>query len=611
MSATFEHRAELLGIYRELHDQPGLFIDAAARADLQQQARRLLDEAFQIAFIGRFSVGKSMLINRLFLGSDVLTVALKPTTARLMYIKYGDQPALWLTRAGADGTIERQALAAPGAEVETIKEAIKHHTTHLGAIQDDDTGNYQLDWPDGRFFRDGVQLVDTIGTEDIDDRFVDATYSAIRQSDAVVMILNMTAPLTESEQRFIDEHLGHTGKKVFLVVNKSDARSPEEQNEVLADLRQRFTRLYQHSEISAEARIFAVSAKTGAGLDELRERLMRFVVDERLTEILRGHYSGLTQRFGVWLLTCRQRLAEHQARKDGDERQLREAREKLQELSESLARQNDQLDDVREDLGLELKDGIQELRRQCEQKLREFRQSNLSEQTIRVELATRFRDESDRLASHLQRKARNILQRRIAVLTGTDPEQIEQLDKATGSGFRLAIAATGTVASGTAIVVGGNAVVGAALAAIGTQTALWTTITGGQLAATVSTFTGALAPWALPVVAVGILVAVATQKVIAHKKTKDRESFLGQASESLRQDSTLLERELRKQLDEYVSRIWEDTEKKVDREGQALERLIGQADLSALEEQMSALRVEETRLMNLYQRLETLVTKGK
>lgn len=607
MTATFEHRAELLGIYRELHDQPGLFIDAAARADLQQQARRLLDEAFQIAFIGRFSVGKSMLINRLFLGSDVLTVALKPTTARLMYIKYGDQPALWLTRAGADGAIEREALAAPGAEVETIKEAIKHHTTHLGTIQGDDTGNYQLDWPDGRFFRDGVQLVDTIGTEDIDDRFVDATYSAIRQSDAVVMILTMTQPLTESEQRFIDEHLGRTGKKVFLVVNKADARSPEEQREVLADLRQRFSRLYKNSEISAEDRIFAVSAKTGVDLDELRERLVRFVAEERLTEILRGHYAGLAQRLGGWLLTCRQRFADYQARKEGDERQLHEARQKLCALQEDLARQNNQLDNVRDELESEIQEGVRDLRQAGEQKLREFKQINLSEQTIRAELTAFFLDWGERLASRLQRKARTVLQRRIAVMAGIDPTRIQQLDEMTGGSARLAITATGAVASGTAMLAGGAAILSAGQIAAAANIGLWSTV-GGSTVWTV--FAGALVPWALPAVAVGIAVAVATKKGIDHKKAKDHEAFLAQAHESLRQDSTALERELRKQLDDYISRVWADTEKQVNREGQALERLIEQTDLTALEEQMSALRVEESRLTGIYQRLEKLVTKG-
>lgn len=608
MSATFEHRAELLSLYRELHDQPGLFIDAAARADLQYQAQRLLSETFQIAFIGRFSVGKSMLINRLFLGSDVLTVALKPTTARLMYIQYGEQPALWLTQADADGTIQRQALAAPGSEIDVIKEAIKHHTTHLGAANNEDAGAYQLDWPDGQFFRDGVQLVDTIGTEDVDDAFVDATYSAIRQSDAVVMILTMTQTLTESEQRFITEHLGRTGKKVFLVVNKADARSPEDQDEVLVDLRERFTRLYQNSEISAEARIFAVSAKTGLGLDELRERLIRFVVEERLAEILRSHITSLQQRLSGWRLICQQRLVEHQARKDGDERQLRTARETLRDLSERLVRETNQLDDVRDELDNEIKKSICELRQRGEQKICEFRQSRLSEQTIRSELAAFFLDGGDQLALQLQSKARALLQRRIGVLAGIDPDQLQKLNKATGIGSQFAVT-TGAVASGAALLYGGAGVLTAAQIAAATPIGLWGSLVAGQGALTL--FSAALAPWALPAVAAGIVVALATKKWVDVKRAKDREAFLEQASASFRQDSTTLKCKLRKQLKGYVSQIWEDTEKKVECESQALERLIEQTDLRVIEEQMSTLCAEDQRLMGMIQRLENLAKKTR
>lgn len=604
MSATFQHRASLIDLYRELQENPGPFIDEAARVDLQQQARRLLDQAFQIAFIGRFSVGKSMLINRLFLGTDVLTVALEPTTARLMYIKYGDQPALWLVREGADGTLEREPLAVPGAGVPAIADAIKHHTTHLGAAKDEDTGAYQLDWPDGRFFQDGVQLVDTIGTEDIDDRFVDATYSAIRQSDAVVMVLNMTQPLTASEQRFIDEHLGHTGKKVFLVVNKADALSPDEQQMVLDDLRPRFTRLYQDSAISAEDRISAVSAKTGEGLDELRERLIRFVVQERLTEILRGHYTTLTRQLGGWLLTCRQRLAEYQAKKEGDERQLREARDQLRKLEDVLDRQRNQLDDVRGELESEIQEGIVDLRNAGNQKLREFRQSNLTEQTIQNELAAFFMDWSDKLARQLQRKARAELQWRISQLAGIDPTSIQQLEKATGQGSRSAMTAGGVVASSGAILSGGTAIATAVQTALSTEIAWWAV---GKTTWTV--FAGALAPWAAPAVAIGIAAAFATKKVVDHKKVKDSEAFLAQASKSLKQDSALLERELRKQIEDYVSRSWADAEKKVKREGQALKQLIDQADLSAVEDQMSTLKTEEARLMGISQRLEALSSK--
>lgn len=603
MSTLFQHRTKLLSIYRVLHDQPGLFIDGEGCADLQNQAQRLLAATLQIAFIGRFSVGKSQLINRLFLGADVLTVALKPTTARLMYIQYGEKPALWLVRRGADGRPERQALATPGADASTIADAIKRHTTHLGNVQNEDVGAYQLDWPDGRFFQDGVQLVDTIGTEDIDDRFVDATYTAISQSDAVVMIVNMTQPLTASEQRFIEEHLGRTGKKVFLAVNKADTRSPDEQQEVLRNLHQRFTHLYQNSQVHAEDRIFAVSAKTGLGLDELRERLVRFVAEERLSEILHGHQVSLNQRLTGAILRCQKSLAEHQAKKDGAESQLREARERLHTLGKDLERQYTQLDDVRDDLELTLKDGVRDLRQWGDQALGQFRQGTLGEQTIRTELAILYRDGSEQLAADLQRQARKVLQRRIGIIAGIDPANIEKLNDSSGQGLSRAILATGAV-SGTALVTGGTAVLTAAHIALATtpswfgSASLWTL------------FAGALAPWALPVVASGVALAVATKRAVDRERAKNREAFLEEAKSKLREDISAMEQELRKQMEAYITKIWAGAEKEVKREGQSLEQLIAETDPTALEHHINALLAEKMRLTDIVQQLEKLAVQG-
>ncbi|MEA3643160.1 MAG: dynamin family protein [Lamprobacter sp.] len=600
MSAQFKQRSELLTIYRELHDQPGPLIDEAARAELQTQAQRLLNEAFQIAFIGRFSAGKSMLINRLFLMTDVLTVALKPTTARLMYIRYGEQPALWLVKAEGEN-LKRLPLAAPGSTVEDIAAAIKQHTTHLGAVEYEETGAYQLDWPDGHFFKDGVQLVDSIGTEDIDDQFVNATYTAIRQSDAVVMVLTMTQPLTESEQRFIDEHIGNTGKKFFLVVNKADARNREEQQEVLDDLRQRFIRLYQNSHISAEERIFAVSAKDGQGLEDLRERLLHFVAEERLDEIVRYHQTVLIQHLDGWLLICRQRLKEIQAKKDGNESQLRIAREQLRELGEELVRQRDSTTTMQEELHDELKVEVRNILEQGQQKLRDLRLVKLSVDNIRIELADFFRDQCERLSGKLQRHASELLQRRISLLAGINPENLEQLTNLNSDNSRQMLIKTGMVTGGVAALAGGGALIGAVQVATATQISLWGSLVAGQSGLAV--FASALAPWAIPAVAGGIAIAYSAKKAAEQQKAKDHEAFLIEAQNKIRLDCKILERELGNQLDEYISQVWQQIEKEVEDKGKKLELLIAQTDLITLDTDINSLRCEEQRLSTLRGRL--------
>ncbi len=419
MTAKLTHRDTLLDLYQQLQNHPYAGSGPAELAALAGDAQRLREEVFKIAFIGRFSVGKSLLINRLFLGEDVLTVNLKPTTAHLMRIGYGPQPALWLLPSAEEKPgeeVKREALVPPGGDVAAISAAIKHHTTHLGKPRSGDAGLFQLDWPNGLFFKDGVQLLDTIGTEDIDDRFIDETYAAIRQSDAVVMVLSMTQPLTASEQRFIDQHLEGTDKKVFLVVNKADGRSPEGQRKILDDLRHRFSARYRDSQVRAEDRIFPVSAKTGEGLEELRERLVRFVTDERLGEILRSHGAGLQSRLKGWLVVCQGELENHQVKKAGDERRLRETQDGLRALAEGLERDRDRLEDIRVDLEGDLHSQVNDLRRNCERRLQSYQLQASSVEIMTTDFGMFFQNEASEVTDRLQRSATKQLQSRRRML---------------------------------------------------------------------------------------------------------------------------------------------------------------------------------------------------
>lgn len=603
MSAQFKQRSELLTIYRELYDHPGLFVDEAERADLLKQEQRLLSEAFQIAFIGRFSVGKSMLINRLFLGDDVLTVDLNPTTARLMYIRYGQQPALWLVK-GESENLEQLPLAAPGSTVGDISAAIKQHTTHLGSVEGEEIGAYQLDWPDGHFLKDGVQLVDSIGTEDINDQFINATYTAIRQSDAVVMVLNMTQPLTESEKHFIREHIGSTGKKLFLVVNKADARSPEEQQEVLDDLQERFIDLYQSTQISAEERIFAVSAKDGIGLEELRERLLHFVADERLGEIVRSHQTGLIQRLEALILSCRQRLTELQTKKDGDESQLRSARNKLQELNVELSRQHDPIENIQEEMHDEIRFGVRDILEKGEQKLQDFRLRKLSIDNIISELSDFFLSEREKLSTKLQRNAQRLLRRRISLVAGINPESLEQLNDLNNKIFHQIFIGTSMALGVSAMIAGGGAVVGAAQIATATNIGIWSSWIAGQSGLNI--FAGALAPWAFPAIGAGIIVTVAAKKIATQQKEKNYKEVLNEARKNLYLECQNLEREFCKKIDDYIEQSWEKVALNIERESKKLEQLIAQKDLGLIDTEISLLSNKEKRLEMIRKRLADL-----
>ena len=607
MAANFSHRDTLLDLYQQLQDHPYPGSNEVELAALAGDADRLREEVFKIAFIGRFSVGKSQLINRLFLGEDVLTVNLKPTTAHLMRIGYGPQPALWLLPAAEgdankSGGLKREALVPPGGDVAAIAAAIRHHTTHLGKPRSGDASLFQLDWPNGQFFRDGVQLLDTIGTEDIDDRFIDQTYAAIRQSDAVVMILSMLQPLTASEQRFIDQHLEGTGKKVFLVVNKADGRSPEGQREVLDDLRHRFSARYRDSQVRAEDRIFPVSAKTGEGLDELRERLVQFVTEERLSEILRGHGTGLRGRLKGWSLGCQRALAEHQQKKDGQEQQLRETQKQLRLLAERLEQDRNRLGDIHEDLERDLRARISDLKSKGDRLLRDFQAQANSVEIMTTDLGMFFKNESTEITANLQRRAAKQLQKRLAAMAGIDALSIEKITAGSENEYGHIIDTLLTASGGTSLAAGGLATLTALTTALATPIPWWAAGTSSM-----TVFAGALAPWALPAIIGGIALIFGRRAFQQKWRDQAREKYLNDASRGFDQACTSLESGLKKQLHDYVTQAWGEAEQRIARDRQALEQLIAETDLSAVEAQIAALRQEEQRLTAVQQRLSNLL----
>lgn len=605
MTAKLTHRDTLLDLYQQLQDHPYAGSGAAELEALAGDAQRLREEVFKIAFIGRFSVGKSQLINRLFLCEDVLTVNLKPTTAHLMRIGYGPQPALWLLPSAEEKKgeeIKREALVPPGGDVAAISAAIRHHTTHLGKPRSGDAGLFQLDWPNGLFFKDGVQLLDTIGTEDIDDRFIDETYAAIRQSDAVVMILSMLQPLAASEQRFIDQHLEGTGKKVFLVVNKADGRSPEGQREVLDDLRHRFSARYRDSQVRAEDHIFAVSAKTGESLDELRERLIQFVTDERLGEILRSSGSGLQSHLRGWLVVCQRDLKNHRDKKAGDERQLRETQDRLRALANDLERDRDRLEDIRVDLEGDVHSLINDLRRNCERELQSYQLQANSVEIMTTDFGIFFQNEASEVTDRLQRSATKQLQRRLGTLAGIDARTIEILAEGDPAASAETIDILLKTSGGGTALAGTIATLSALQTALATPIPWWAAGSG-----TMTAFAGALVPWALPAIIGGIFLIWGGGAFKKKWREQAREQFLTAARPRLEGACASLKEDLKTQLNNYITQAWREAEQRVGRDRQALEQLIAETDLSAVEARIAALHQEEQRLTEVQRGLSNLI----
>ncbi len=212
--------------------------DLAQRARAQEigsalqalEARRRLPD-FRLAFVGEFNRGKSTLINRL-LGRMLLPVGVTPTTATITAL--------------AAGTPERMEVIYPDGRRETRsldssswRDITANDTT--GAQEEDATFPFvrvTLDHPWLNTL--GMELLDTPGAGDLNERRAALVFDALSQSDAAIFLVSALAPFSLTERVFLEgQVLARHVAPVGVVVSQLDKVPIEERAQVLQTTRAR------------------------------------------------------------------------------------------------------------------------------------------------------------------------------------------------------------------------------------------------------------------------------------------------------------------------------------------------------------------------------------
>lgn len=226
-------------------------------------------------------------------------------------------------------------------------------------------------------------------------------------------------------------------------------------------------------------------------------------------------------------------------------------------------------------------------------------------QVIGTDLAMAFSAGVNQLTNELQKHARQKLQYRIGKLASLDDLTLNTLD-AEGKTVIEELIANGGKAVGLSATLAGLTATGLAL-----QTALATPIpwwgVGGTSLTTL--FAGALAPWAIPAILVGIGLYWGSNKYRETRRRQQREAFIASARTGLDRDCSTLEQHLGAQLNDYITSAWQQAEERVARQREALDGLIAETDLSTLETRITATRDEERRLTDIARRLDDLLGK--
>ena len=192
--------------------------------------RQLQEEQFKIVVVGEFSRGKSTFINAL-LGKRILPSLVRPTTTVLNIISYGEHHKIKIhyhDRNTVDLITEEQfkGLIAPKDPIIGDKESEEVFEEHVKKIKK--VKYAEISYPLS-FCQNGVQIIDTPGTNDLDPIREEITNNIIPASDAAILILDATKLLSESEVSFLrDRLLANDISKIFVVINFKDLLKSQE-----------------------------------------------------------------------------------------------------------------------------------------------------------------------------------------------------------------------------------------------------------------------------------------------------------------------------------------------------------------------------------------------
>lgn len=282
LAAFQETKNELIAIIDQtiaLSEELGLEdqqVLTAARENLEQ-------ERFQVVVVGEFNRGKSYLINAL-LGQAILPTGIRPTTAALTTIAYGQESRAVLHYHDNLGLAPRevsfaelkQLVTALTPDSEQQAQAIKLAEVHV----------------DSELCAHGVTIVDTPGVNDLNEQREEITYRFIPQSHAAILVLDATMPLSRSEKEFLENRiLASDIQKIFFVLNKASLIPEGEAAAVTAYTKQNLEAIPGLGKV----RLFLIDAKeqlkAGGDLQrlsptnqfrEFAEELQRFLVQERV-----------------------------------------------------------------------------------------------------------------------------------------------------------------------------------------------------------------------------------------------------------------------------------------------------------------------------------------
>jgi small GTP-binding protein len=253
---------------------------------LQSQVRelfsRLAEDRFNLVVVGRFSRGKTSLMNAV-LGTDRLPTGIRPLTSVITTVTYGTKERAVIHFAGL------------GIPQDVPLGALPQYVTEEG-----NSGNHrrvtvaQVQLP-VELLRRGFHFIDTPGLGSPIVENTRTTERFLPEADAFVLVTSYEGPLSDEEVRFL-RSAAAAGQPAFVVVNKQDIVNAEEREQALTYLREQLRGMLEGRNLG----IFPLSARDGlmakqkgdaalleaSGVAAFEAELVRYLITEKSREFL-------------------------------------------------------------------------------------------------------------------------------------------------------------------------------------------------------------------------------------------------------------------------------------------------------------------------------------
>ena len=261
--------------------------DGALLGSARELHARLAEDRFNLMVVGRFSRGKSTLMNAL-LGGNYLPTGIVPLTSVITTVRYGSrkQAVLYFTNSGLNREIPLSSLA----EYVTQRE-------NPGNVKN--LAYAELQFPI-ELLRRGFFFVDSPGLGSVIAENTQTTERFLPQADAFVLVTSFESPLSEEEDRIL-HRIRTANRKLFVVINKQDTIGAAEREEAVQFVAERLKRF----RFPEAPRIFSISARQAleghdgqdekkieaSGIKPFETELMRSLIEERAQSFLVNMYE--------------------------------------------------------------------------------------------------------------------------------------------------------------------------------------------------------------------------------------------------------------------------------------------------------------------------------